>query len=84
MCDFESGEVCGNFRSSGWILFLPKIHLSDTEYEPEVDHTHGNDNGNGCLHLRIQGLEKRRSERGGTGNLAEVYEKFNSNLRPQI
>ena len=45
VCDFESGQVCLNFRMSGWLYFSPAQHSADTQYEPEVDHTSGRDSG---------------------------------------
>ena len=45
VCDFESGQICLNFRMSGWMYFSPAQHSADTQYEPEVDHTSGRDSG---------------------------------------
>ena len=45
VCDFESGQICLNFRMSGWVYFSPVQHSADTQYEPEVDHTSGRDTG---------------------------------------
>ena len=45
VCDFENGQICLNFRMSGWVYFSPAKHSADTQYEPEIDHTSGRDTG---------------------------------------
>lgn len=46
VCDFgtarRNGKTCNNFRlSPEWTLFSPKLHASDADLIPDVDHTSG-------------------------------------------
>ena len=62
VCDFESGQVCLNFRMSGWVYFSPVKHSADTQYEPEVDHTSGRDSGQLLCIYRVFTLSDTENE----------------------